>query len=61
MTLSLQNAEQSPDGGIAWRRRKGDEDFGSGTVAFGVEDIHDLAFAAAEMLFGVHVSAKILA
>ena len=37
-------------------------DFGRGRAAALVQSIHDLAFAAAEMNFGIHVKyAKILA
>ena len=50
----LENPEERADGGITWRRGEGGEDFGSGGLTPGMENIHDLAFAAAEMVIGIH-------
>jgi len=50
----LKDTEKGTDGRITRRCGKGGEDFGSGGLTPGMENIHDLAFAAAEMVIGIH-------
>ena len=48
------NAEQRTHGRVARGIGQGGEDFGSRSLAPGVEDIHDLAFASAQVQLRTH-------
>ena len=48
VALFLEDAEECPDGGVTGRIGEILEDLGDGGLLSGVEDVHDLAFPAAE-------------
>jgi len=55
VALYLKDTEKGTDRRITRRRGEGGEDFGSGGLTPGMENIHDLAFAAAEVVIGSHL------
>ena len=59
--LVLQNPQQGADGGVTGSVGEGGQDFGGAGPPPLVEQIHDLAFAAAKVHFIAHNSANILA
>ena len=54
MALLLQDPQQSADRGVAWRLGQADLNFCSRGAPLAVQRIHDLAFPAAEVVFGTH-------
>jgi hypothetical protein len=57
VTLLFEDAEESPDRGVAGRIRYGGEHFRSGGFTAGVENVHDLSLTAGEVMIvmGWHV------
>ena len=49
VALVFQDSQQGPDGRIAWRIGQSVQDFGDRGLPPLVNDVHDLAFPAAEM------------
>jgi hypothetical protein len=54
MPLLLQNPQQSADGGIARGIGEGGAHFAGGRGLPGVQDVHDLPLAAAQLMFQTH-------
>jgi hypothetical protein len=52
MPFFLEDAEQSAHGGVTGGMGNGGADLGGGGFAGGVDGIHDLAFAAGELMDG---------
>jgi len=50
----FEDPEERAYGGVAWRRGQGIEHFRRGGLPFGMENIHDLAFAASKLLVDIH-------
>jgi hypothetical protein len=50
VALGFEDAEEGADGGVTWGIGEILEDLGGGGVLSGVEDVHDLAFTAAELM-----------
>jgi hypothetical protein len=55
MALIFQDPQQRADRGITRGIRQRGADFGGGGAFLGVQNVHDLAFPPAEMLFQVHL------
>ena len=53
VALGDEDSHQGPDGGVAGRVGQRAVDLGDGSLRAGVDHVHDLAFAAAEVGFGL--------
>jgi hypothetical protein len=61
VSLLLEDAEQGADGRVAGRRRQAFQDLGSGGLFHLIDDVHDLALPAAQILVGLHLGPPIIA